>query len=535
MKVCPFCKEHIHNDASKCRYCASNLASGQTESLGALDGSATASDKVVFVVDQDLIRFAKFAAAVLAIFITVGIFLWGFDIKQAAKEARDSADAARAAKKEAADASEEINGSRKQITEAKQQIDETHKEISEKVANLDKQVTDAQTAAAAGVKRMQELLAQAEEDEGKIRSKVPVTATASRPGCGTDRSKLGCLRFPSKYTSKGQRIGLIELAGGYTDSDLTAYFEELGLPKPKVVNVSVDRATNSPSNDPLGSDSQVTLDIEVAGAAAPGAEIVVYFGRNTNEGFLNAIRAATNDTVNQPSILTISWGLAEAGWPKPMLEKMNEALNKAAMHGITVFCSAGDNGASDGLTDGKRHVDFPASSPWVVACGGSRLNVSEHRIASEVVWNDGTGASGGGVSDFFPRPDWQAGVKVPARQDGQLGRGVPDVAANAAPETGYRIHIHGENIGLGGTSAVAPLWAGLIARINEALGRNVGYITPDLYLRLGPSGAFRSITQGNNSLGNVKGFSAGPGWNPVTGWGSPNGGKLLEGFGAKGN
>ena len=137
------------------------------------------------------------------------------------------------------------------------------------------------------------------------------------------------------------------------------------------------------------------------------------------------------------------------------------------------------------------------------------------------------------MSDFFPRPDWQVGVGSLCARRGSSG-GCPRVAANAAPETGYRIHIHGENIGMGGASAVPPLWAGLILRGSMSAGRNVGYITPDLYLRLGPSGAFRSITQGNNSLGNVKGFSAGPGWNPVTGWGSPNGGKLLEGFRAKG-
>jgi kumamolisin len=206
------------------------------------------------------------------------------------------------------------------------------------------------------------------------------------------------------------------------------------------------------------------------------------------------------------------------------MQNVNEALHLAALSGITICAASGDDGARNQVNDGKPHVDFPASSPWVLAIGGTRLIAEKDSIKSEVVWS----GTGGGVSDVFPQPEWQSGVKVPARADGQPGRGVPDVAANADPETGYMVEIDGQWAVIGGTSATAPLWAGLIALLNQGLGRPIGYLNPVLYKNIGSSGAFHGIVTGNNGVGGVKGYSAGPGWNACTGWGSPDGKRLLE-------
>src|SRR5262249_3272699 len=218
-------------------------------------------------------------------------------------------------------------------------------------------------------------------------------------------------------------------------------------------------------------------------------------------------------------------------WTDQVLQEFNSIFQQAAMLGITVVAAAGDRGASDGVTDGQTHVDFPASSPLVLACGGTSIKVSDKSISAEVVWNNGeSGATGGGVSDVFPRPVWQSGVNIPPGKNGRSGRGLPDVAAHADPRSGYYAHVHGQSMIFGGTSASAPLWAGLIALINQGVGHNVGYINPVLYRTIGPAGVLRSITEGNNGIGNVKGYAASPGWNASTGWGSPNGSKLLQAF-----
>jgi kumamolisin len=210
---------------------------------------------------------------------------------------------------------------------------------------------------------------------------------------------------------------------------------------------------------------------------------------------------------------------------------MNQEFAEAATLGLTVLTAAGDGGAADGVNDGQPHVDFPAASPWVLAVGGTQITVSGNTITSEVAWNDGIGgATGGGVSGIFPPPDWQTGVNVPGGKDGRKGRAIPDVAANASPTSGYAVYIDGKNTVVGGTAATAPFWAGLIAIINQGVNRNVGYINPLLYKKFGPAGTLRNIIQGTNSLGTVKGYAAGPGWNAVTGWGSPDGRKLLNAF-----
>jgi kumamolisin len=321
----------------------------------------------------------------------------------------------------------------------------------------------------------------------------------------------------------GQTIGIIELGGGYMQSDLTSYFSSLKIPAPTVIAVSIDGAQNAPTGDPNGPDTEVALDIEVAGAVAPGATIVVYFAPNTDAGFLDAINAAAMDTVHKPSVISISWGGPESTWTPQSLQNYNSALQAAAAVGVTVCVACGDNGSSDGVSDGKYHVDFPASSPYSLACGGTSLKLSGSNVSSEVVWNDGAsgGATGGGVSDTFPLPSYQAKAKVPpsANKGKYKGRGVPDISGDADPATGYQVTADGSSFTVGGTSAVAPLWAGLVALLNQGLGKSAGYLNTDLYQTLATTkGAFRDITSGNNGH-----FKAAAGWDPCSGWGSPVG------------
>lgn len=320
--------------------------------------------------------------------------------------------------------------------------------------------------------------------------------------------------FPTGIDGTGQTIGLIELGGGYQQSDITTYFAGLNLTPPEVVSVSVDGGANAPST-PDSADGEVALDIEVAGGVAPGARIAVYFTTNTDQGFIDAITTAVHDTTNNPSVISISWGAPESSWTQSSLTALDDACQSAAALGVTIFVAAGDNGSSDGATG--NNVDFPASSPHVIGCGGTTLQSSSTKITSEVVWNDGSegGATGGGVSTVFALPSWQANAGVPAPTTSTGGRGVPDVAGDASPETGYNILVDGQQEIVGGTSAVAPLWAGLIALINQQRGTPVGFVNPTLYAT--PS-AFHDITSGNNGA-----FKAGPGWDACTGLGSPNG------------
>src|ERR1700722_3531425 len=263
-------------------------------------------------------------------------------------------------------------------------------------------------------------------------------------------------QFP-QATAKGQTIGIIELGGGYRTADLTAYFKGLGQTAPKVTAVSVDKGKNSPGNA-SGADGEVMLDIEVAAAVAPGAKIVVYFAPNTDQGFIDAIGAAVHDTTNNPSVISISWGGPESSWTAQALQALDAACQSAATLGITITVAAGDNGSTDGGTG--NNVDFPASSPHVLACGGTKLTGSGSTISSEGVWNEqgsNEGATGGGVSNVFPLPTWQANAKVPPPSVSAGGRGVPDVAGDADPVSGYQIRVDGKSMVIGGTSAVAPL------------------------------------------------------------------------------
>ena len=321
-------------------------------------------------------------------------------------------------------------------------------------------------------------------------------------------------------TAAGQTIAILELGGGYRTADLTAYFKTLGLKAPVVTAVSVDKGKNTPGNA-NGADGEVMLDIEVCASVAAGAKIVVYFAPNTDQGFIDAISAAVHDTTHSPSVLSISWGGPESSWTAQARTALDQACQAAATVGVTITVAAGDNGSGDGGTG--NNVDFPASSPHVLACGGTKLEVTNEAIASEVVWNEtaaNEGATGGGVSTLFALPPWQKGVGVPAAADAAGGRGVPDVAGDADPATGYTIRVDGETAVIGGTSAVAPLWAALIAVVNSQTKATVGFVNPALYAA---KGALRDITVGNNGA-----FAAKAGWDACTGLGSPNVAGLLK-------
>jgi kumamolisin len=338
--------------------------------------------------------------------------------------------------------------------------------------------------------------------------------------------------FPEGTTGAGQCIGILELGGGYRPEDVNAYFDFCGVPRPDITDVSVGGAKNLPGiNEPY--DAEVCLDIEVSGASAPEAKLVCYFATLTAKGFIEGVHTAIHDRVNAPSVLSISWDLSEAYWLEtPMfIEAFEEVLSEAALVGVTICCSAGDYGSQSEFNDGRAWVDYPASSPHVLGCGGTTLYSRAARIIEERVWDSATTnqqATGGGISQIFPPPAWQMTADVPSSVNpgGGRGRGVPDVAANADPATGYLVQVDGMTKVICGTSSGAPLWSGLLARINQSLGVSVGYINPFLYQSVNQADAFNDIILGGNGV-----YSARKGWDACTGWGSPSGTNLRDALG----
>ncbi|PZS15387.1 MAG: peptidase S53 [Pseudonocardiales bacterium] len=364
------------------------------------------------------------------------------------------------------------------------------------------------------------------DDRPQARAQFRIAASAAVSVSYTPLQLGEIYRFPAGTDGTGQRIAIIELGGGFAQSELDTYFAGLGISGPSVTAVGVDGAVNRPGQDPQGADGEVLLDIEVAGALAPGAALVVYFAPNTDAGFVDALSAAVHAQPT-PAAISISWGQNEDAWTAQARDALDSVFVDAVALGSTVTAAAGDNGSSDGAGDGRDHTDFPASSPNVLACGGTSLNAdpATGTVSAETVWNDGAqgGATGGGVSDVFPQPAWQATAGVPTKSGG--GRGVPDVAGNADPRTGYQVLVDGSPQVYGGTSAVAPLWAALIARLAQATGRPFGLLSAQLYQGTSAGQAapgFHDVTSGDNGS-----YSAGPGWDPCTGLGSPDGTALL--------
>jgi kumamolisin len=367
---------------------------------------------------------------------------------------------------------------------------------------------------------------------------------ASDPSGFTPSDVAKLYNFPSNLNGTGQTIAILELGGGFRQSELNTYFQSIGITAPNVTVASYPQGgSNNPGTnalDPQNPDVEVMLDIQVAGAVAPGAKLVVYFAPDaSDQSFLGVMNAIITDTANSPSIVSISWGGPEDAASSQFQTEFDQLLQSAAHMGLTVCVAAGDNGSADFAADdpnwdGKAHVDFPASSAFALACGGTQVTAPKGSITNEVVWHDGQNdGTGGGVSTVFPLPTYQQNANVPphANPVGPVMRGVPDIAGDAAPASGYRVLCDGQSFpdpakGLppvGGTSAVAPLWAGLVASLNQGLGKPVGYLNPLLYNVAPAAGAFHDITQGNNGD-----YSAGAGWDPCTGLGSPNGASLLQ-------
>jgi kumamolisin len=360
--------------------------------------------------------------------------------------------------------------------------------------------------------------------------------------------------YPDELTGSGENVAIFAFngtgpdpQGGYKLSALQNYFEKvLGGTTPTIADVVVQGPGNDPGPDTDASSNQgdstgeVMLDMCVVGSVAPGASIFMYFTEFTSQGWVDALNQAITDE-NQISVISISYGNPEddpqGAWTSMGVQNVNLAVQAAAAKGITVCCASGDDGSNDGDPP-LAHVDFPASSPFVLGVGGTTLVASSGTaptIQSETVWNEilhSEGATGGGVSDVFTKPAYQDSANVPpsANPPHAIGRGVPDVAAVADPVTGVVVMlIDGKHLEqIGGTSASTPMWASLVARLNQGLGARCGFLNPLLYGKFS-SGVLRDITVGNNGA-----YAAGPGWDACTGLGSPNGGQLLQGLSGSG-
>lgn len=380
--------------------------------------------------------------------------------------------------------------------------------------------------------------------------------TSSKRGTHSSvRDLADIYAFPKDTDGTGQTIGLIELGGGFNPEDIADFCAGLGISTPRITSVNVRNGANRPakrddirrllqcvsgkrkmSSSEMASDAveaaqstiEVTMDIEIVAALAPGAHIVVYFATPNEQGIYNALTHAIHDSHNRPDVLSISWGEPEIGLSDSYIHAIDQALLAAAHLGITVFASSGDAGALNNSPDKLPTVNFPASSPHCTACGGTTSKPSKSKIREEVVWNSSRygfkGISGGGISRKFPIPSWQQEARVPLGPTGQKGRGVPDLAGPADPRYGCELLIAGCTFSSAGTSAVAPLWSALVARCNQALARRCGHLNPLLYsLAHKGTPALRAVTKGHNDV-----YQAKPGWNPCAGHGTLHGEHLLN-------
>jgi kumamolisin len=324
--------------------------------------------------------------------------------------------------------------------------------------------------------------------------------------------------WPSNLAGGGV-IAIVELGGGWVQSDMDSFFQSIGQPSPQITDVSVDGTQNSP-NQSVGSsddpDYEVALDIEVSGAAyflatGKAAVIRIYWSQNID----TAVTKAAQDGCD---VCSISWGADEAVWGTSAVQQMESAAAAATSGGMAVFAASGDNDSGDGGST-PANVDAPASCPHAVGCGGTSKTAT-----AETVWNDNPGqtdgeGTGGGYSTVFPVQGFQVGAPpAPANTQYGSGRMVPDVAADADPNTGYEIYVHGSSTIVGGTSAVAPLYAGLFA----SFGNKLGFVTPTLWSN---QSAFTDITVGGNGF-----YNAAKGPDPCSGIGVPIAAKIAALF-----
>ena len=307
--------------------------------------------------------------------------------------------------------------------------------------------------------------------------------------------------FPKPTTYiKNRVVAILELGGGFDPTNVLNYCKSMGVAYPRMWQHNFSTGANV-SDGADGADGEVSLDIDVVAAVAPGVQILIVFAPNTTNGFIDAISNIAT-YFKKPDALSISWGQAEDQWDTGAQEAMNNAIQSCVTAGINVFVAVGDNGSSDGEVG--NHVDFPASSPYVIACGGTKLILnSDGSRKSEVVWNEwlsNEGATGGGISIS--------------------GRKVPDIAGNADPQSGYIVNVDGQQSVIGGTSAVAPLMAGLNALLNSNLDKPVSNLRDVMYAN---PGVFFDVTSGNNGA-----YAASVGYDCCTGLGVPDGARLLN-------
>lgn len=352
-------------------------------------------------------------------------------------------------------------------------------------------------------------------------------------------------KFPKPYKGKGQKIAIISCGGGITKSNIKHYFNALGIEDyPQVKFVSVDGSKNSPGSN-FSYDFELATDCLVAMTAAPESKIEIYSTINSIKGFSDAILKICKSRTGGPKVVSYSWGTKESHYSDTEIESVNRILKFATLvKGITILCASGDAGSTNNYNsdeDSPLEVQYPASSPWITACGGTKINTNEKgKVMSEVAWNSQynlydiliQNASGGGFSRMNSRPTYQkkwlssSTAKYPKK-----GRGVPDISAHADMSPGgigYWIRVDGKYWVGGGTSAVAPLMAALVARLNQACKESLGFLNPLLY-EMASKDAITSINKGTNAMRNgPKQWSARKGWDPCTGLGIPNGVKMLK-------
>jgi kumamolisin len=297
---------------------------------------------------------------------------------------------------------------------------------------------------------------------------------------------------------------------------------------PQMADIDVGKGRNNPGIN-AKADAEVALDIQVVAGVAPEARIVVYFTELSEPGLVAGVSRAVHGPERPNVIIIITWGEPETLWPDQSRLGLDPVLQDAVRLGITVVATAGDDLARERMSGEKVYVNYPASSPYVLACGGTRITLDGDgaSISDEVVWNDsGVRGTGGGISQQYRLPSFQTGAHLPGSlNDGKTGRGVPDVAAAAAPVNGYRIFLNGAAQVASGTSAVAPLWGAFVALLNAERGHPVGFINDRLYQA---PDLLKPILSGDNiDLESGLGYMAGPGWNACTGLGSPKGAAIL--------
>jgi kumamolisin len=317
----------------------------------------------------------------------------------------------------------------------------------------------------------------------------------------------------------GGCVGIIELTysgfvTGYSTTDVNSTFNRVGYPIPTIIDVLVDGATRSTT-----SDSESMLDIYCAGGVVPRAKLVCYTAPNTSQGFLDGILACANDTVNRPSALGISWGGGEYS------AYLSSGFQACVAQGITCFSSTGDSGAN------RYTCLYPSTDPYQIAAGGTSIY-----LGANDAWNNETAWSGGGggISSFVALPSWQTGLTSKTiNGSGTLGsatvlprRGVPDVSAPSDPNTGYIFYLNGVLVQYGGTSAAAPLLAGMVTRLTQLWGRRINFANTLFYAN---TSCFTDIVLGDNrQVSTASGYTTTVGWDAATGLGSPKADKIYQ-------